>query len=306
MFIFKLPDRLGIVFEGDQLIRNQENIQRRICYTMDGFQVIKNYELIEVLEFDSSRKCMSVIIRHCETNEHLLYTKGADTAMFKKAKQLREDERALFDKSLSQFSLQGWRTLIFGYKHLSADEFRSFSRALEEARSDVLKREQRLGEVYELIEQGLVLSGVTAVEDKLQEDVARTLGQLRLAGIKIWVLTGDKLETAVNISESCGHFSDGMVKFHLSDFKSSQELSETLTNIGTEMAKSATEPFALVIDGETLAYVFEMSFAERFRKIAERCEAVLCCRMSPSQKAEVSWFIHRTWGCWGKITGHGL
>ena len=279
------------MFEGDQLIKNQENIQRRISYTMDGFKVIKNYELIEVLEFDSSRKCMSVIIRHCETNEHILYTKGADIAMFKKAKQLTEDERAIFEKSLSQFSLQGWRTLLFGYKYLTTDELRSFSQTLEEARSDVLRREQKLAEVYELIEQDLVLNGVTAVEDKLQEDVARTLSELRLAGIKIWVLTGDKLETAVNISESCGHFSNSMVKFHLSDFKSSQELSETLTNIGIEMAMDGTEPFALVIDGQTLSYVFEMGFCDRFRKIAEKCEAVLCCRMSPSQKAEVSHFL---------------
>ena len=120
--------------------------------------------------------------------------------------------------------------------------------------------------------------------------MAETLRSLREAGIKIWVLTGDKLETAVNISESCHHFSNGMVKFSLSDFKSSRELRETLSNIGVEMGKGGREPFALVIDGETLAYVFEMGFGERFREIAEKCEAVLCCRMSPSQKADVSCF----------------
>ncbi len=111
--------RLGIVFEGDELVRNQDNAQRLVSYTRDGFRVLRSYELIEVLEFDSSRKCMSVIVRHCETGERVLYTKGADVAVLKRARRLAEGERATLDKTLSQFALQGWRTLVFAYRYFA-------------------------------------------------------------------------------------------------------------------------------------------------------------------------------------------
>lgn len=276
--------KIGIVFEGDQVVKDQDKIHRKISYTINGRSVIKKYELIEVLEFDSSRKRMSVIIKHCETNEYILYTKGADTEMFKKS---RLTNHSMFEKHLKEYSLQGWRTLVFGYKYLTKEELNEYINELNEARNDVIKREQKLAAAYDMIESDLILNAVTAVEDKLQEDVSKTLKSLRMAGIKIWVLTGDKLETAVNISESCNHFSDNMIKYSLSEVRSSHELKETLKNIREEIKVNKVDSFALVIDGETLGFVFELSLNESFRDIAEKCDAVLCCRMSPSQKAEI-------------------
>jgi P-type E1-E2 ATPase len=55
-------------------------------------------------------------------------------------------------------------------------------------------------QVAELIENDLILIGSTAIEDKLQEGVPRCIETLQRAGIKIWVLTGDKIETAINIA----------------------------------------------------------------------------------------------------------
>jgi phospholipid-translocating ATPase len=99
---------------------------------------------------------------------------------------------------------------------------------IEEANSDVLNRNTRLADVYKQIETKLTILGVTAVEDKLQEEVENTLSELRLAGIKIWVLTGDKLETAINISDSCHHFSPDMVKFVMKELKNPKEIQENL------------------------------------------------------------------------------
>ncbi len=282
----KFCQRLGVIFEGDQIMRSQDKVYRKITYTtIKGLRVEKNFELVETLEFDSSRKRMSVIVRHADTNDYVLYTKGADIQMFKKSSY---KDHTVHELSLKEYSIQGWRTLVFGHKFLSLEEFKEYSRLLDEARNDVLKREARLYEAFELIESELILNGVTAVEDKLQEEVAETIWALREGGTKVWVLTGDKLETAVNISESCGHFAPNMVKFSLSGIKSSVELKENLKNMGEEIKKQeGNEDFALVIDGETLGFVFEIKYEETFRDIAQKCVAVLCCRMSPSQKAEI-------------------
>ena len=150
----------------------------------DGLKVQKNYELLEILEFDSSRKRMSVIVKHAETGLYVLYTKGADVEMFKKSSVI--DEHPKFESCLKSYSEQGWRTLVFAYKFLTQEQYEFYEKILNDARNDILKREQRLQDAYEIIETDLVLSGVTAVEDKLQEDVAETIKSLREAGKRIY------------------------------------------------------------------------------------------------------------------------
>ena len=104
------------------------------------------------------------------------------------------------------------------YKILSREQMRSINETLQEIYNDISdKREERLVKAYEQIEMDLILIGSTGVEDRLQEKVQSTLQSLRKAGIKIWVLTGDKKETAINISESCKHFSSTMHKLILTD-----------------------------------------------------------------------------------------
>jgi len=95
---------------------------------------------------------------------------------------------------------------------------------IEDAKNDILNREARLADIYDQVERNLYLIGVTAVEDKLQENVQDTLFSLREAGIKIWVLTGDKLETAINISESCKHFSANMSKLIMANMNDPEEI----------------------------------------------------------------------------------
>jgi magnesium-transporting ATPase (P-type) len=159
---------------------------------------------------------MSVIVKCKRTGEYILFTKGAESSIF----NLCVSESSVEDcnKSIDQFAVQGWRTLAMGYKVLTDEEMHSFDTMLSDVYKDISdKREERLVEAYAKIEANLNLIGSTGIEDRLQEKVQITLSSLRKAGIKIWVLTGDKRETAINISESCKHFSPSMIKLLLTD-----------------------------------------------------------------------------------------
>ena len=241
--------RLGISFEGDIVENNTSRRFRKLTYLIEGELFAKSYELMQTLEFDSDRKRMTVIIKSSDSDEHgkskyLVYTKGADTSMFKTAKVMRsrdgnistegQQQQAYFDASLKEFSEKGWRTLILGFKVISQSEYDAYERSIEEARNDIMNRDTRLASCYEDIESNLRLIGVTAVEDKLQEDVELTLSALREAGIKIWVLTGDKLETAVNISESCRHFSTRMRRYTMANIRNSDQIRESIDRIKNE------------------------------------------------------------------------
>jgi phospholipid-translocating ATPase len=170
---------------------------------------------------------MSVIVRCLSTNEYLLLCKGAETSLF----SICTDGLSIIDceKSIDQFAVQGWRTMALGYKIITPKQMVDLEQRLKEIFNDISdKRNENLSFAYEEIETNLTLIGSTGVEDRLQEKVAQTLQSLRRAGIKIWVLTGDKKETAINISESCKHFSNSMHKLYLTDLNEMDILSERL------------------------------------------------------------------------------
>lgn len=191
------------MYNGDTILKTSNKNIRSVIYKATNDVTEKNYEIKHILEFDSTRKRMSVILKDLESNQYVLYSKGADTAIFKKSIDKKEE---LYENCLKTFSENGWRTLVLAYRLLSESEFEKYDNLINEANQSVLNRDELLKNAYEAIETDLQVIGVTAVEDKLQEDVENTLLVLRQAGIKIWVLTGDKLETAINISDSCKHF----------------------------------------------------------------------------------------------------
>ena len=117
----------------------------------------------------------------------------------------------------------GLRTLAIATRQLSAEEYQVICRQLEEANHSLTDREGQLIKAFDTIESGLTLLGATGVEDRLQQGVPETLEALKAAGIKVWILTGDKLETAVNIAFSCGHFKREMEIIELSGSVQTQE-----------------------------------------------------------------------------------
>ncbi|GLD54753.1 phospholipid-transporting ATPase IB isoform X1 [Lates japonicus] len=167
-----------------------------------------SYELLNVLEFSSNRKRMSVVVR--TPNGRLrLYCKGADNVIFERltgASQYKE----LTVAHLEQFATEGLRTLCFAYVDLEEDAYQEWLKEYNQASTILKDRAQKLEECYELLEKNLMLLGATAIEDRLQAGVPETIATLMRADIKIWVLTGDKQETAINIGYSCRLVTHGM------------------------------------------------------------------------------------------------
>ncbi|KAF6726333.1 Phospholipid-transporting ATPase IA, partial [Oryzias melastigma] len=161
----------------------------------------EKYELLHVLEFTSSRKRMSVIMR-TPSGKIRLYCKGADSVIYDRlADSSRYKEITL--KHLEQFATEGLRTLCFAVADISESSYQHWLELHHRACTSLQNRALKLEESYELIEKNLQLLGATAIEDKLQDKVPETIETLMKADIKIWILTGDKQETAINIGHSC-------------------------------------------------------------------------------------------------------
>uniref|UniRef100_A0AAY4EQR9 Phospholipid-transporting ATPase n=1 Tax=Denticeps clupeoides TaxID=299321 RepID=A0AAY4EQR9_9TELE len=252
-------------------------------------EATKRYKLLHVLEFDANRRRMSVILQ-TPSGETVLFTKGAESAILPYAKSGEIDKTRLH---VDEFALKGLRTLVVAWRRFSVDEYREVDRRLHEARTALQQREERLAEVFSFIERDLELLGATGVEDKLQEKVQETIEALRLAGIKVWVLTGDKHETAVSVSLSCGHFHRTMNILELVQQKSDNECAEQLRRLARRYKNTLPHlppdhviQHGLVVDGASLSLALR-EHEKLFMEVCKNCSAVLCCRMAPLQKAKV-------------------
>uniref|UniRef100_A0A8C4QUV2 Phospholipid-transporting ATPase n=1 Tax=Eptatretus burgeri TaxID=7764 RepID=A0A8C4QUV2_EPTBU len=264
--------------------------------TVDEFGDVRTYKLLSILDFNNVRKRMSVIVRNPE-GKIKLYCKGADTIIFD---LLHEDCRELTLKTtehLNMFAGEGLRTLCLAYKDLDEADFAEWSRRHHEASTAMDEREEKLSAVYEEIEKDMKLLGATAIEDKLQDGVPDAIANLARANIKLWVLTGDKQETAVNIGYSCNMLWDDMEMFIVSGHLEQEvraEIENAMKKIieveHFETVPNKTRPiaeYALVINGHSLAFALQKTMEMQFLELACLCKAVICCRVTPLQKAQV-------------------
>lgn len=263
----------------------------------------REYQVLNTLEFNSSRKRMSAILR-MPNGKIVLFCKGADSVIYSR---LRRGEQSQLRKTtaehLEMFAREGLRTLCIAERVLGEEEYQSWSKDHDLAAAAVQDREEKLEKVSDAIERDLTLLGGTAIEDRLQDGVPDTIALLGDAGIKLWVLTGDKVETAINIGFSCNLLDNDM---DLIVFKVDNEKQETaeaeldkhlatfqLTGSDEELtvARKNHEPpnptHAIVIDGDSLKLVLEDELRQKFLLLCKQCKSVLCCRVSPSQKAAV-------------------
>uniref|UniRef100_A0AAR2LYX2 Phospholipid-transporting ATPase n=1 Tax=Pygocentrus nattereri TaxID=42514 RepID=A0AAR2LYX2_PYGNA len=227
------------------------------------------YQLLAILDFNNVRKRMSVIVRNPK-GQLKLYSKGADTIIFDRLEPANEELMYTTSEHLNEFAGEGLRTLALAYKDLDEDMFDEWMKKLLFASAALENREERLGALYEEVEQGLMLLGATAIEDKLQEGVPETISCLTLANIKIWVLTGDKLETAMNIGYSCNMLRDDM--------------NELFTD---NMA------FRIHLISHLQAHALEADLEQILLDVACLCKTVICCRVTPLQKAQVVELVKR-------------
>lgn len=281
----------------------------------------RRYTVLNTLEFNSTRKRMSAIIRMPD-GKIMLYCKGADIMIYSRLIPGEQRElRAATGEHLEMFAREGLRTLCIAQREISEEEYREWSVDYDIAANAVAGREEKLEEVSDRIENHLWLIGGTAIEDRLQDGVPDAISLLGNAGIKLWVLTGDKVETAINIGFSCNLLNNDMdlIIFKIEDESLATAeafLDEKLALFGMkgsqeelDAAQNDHEPpaptHAVVIDGDSLKLCLDESIKIKFLLLCKQCRAVLCCRVSPSQKAAVVNMVKTGLDCLTLAIGDG-
>ncbi|KAH9950331.1 phospholipid-translocating P-type ATPase [Amylocystis lapponica] len=315
---------VGFIFRG----RDREILTLQTPFS----EQLEKYELLNILEFSSSRRRMSVVVRRLDGDDERLFllTKGADNVIFERLGLGHEDLKVATEQHLGEFASEGLRTLTLAYKAIPEDFYQAWNKRCNEATVALDDREGKVDAVYEEIENDLQLLGATAIEDRLQDGVPETIADLKEAGIKIWVATGDKLETAIAIGHSTNLIGreaniiivrgggEGnkpiytqMVNAVEQFFPESGILDEQgvavqdqtvttptggaypLQRVNTGVSElvghnngERAGGYVLVIDGGALTDALS---DERHKQLllglAMQCEGVICCRVSPVQKA---------------------
>jgi len=227
---------------------------------------------------------MSMLVKR-DTGEYVLLAKGADNIMMGIAASVP----GYLKGQLYDFSCQGLRTLVIGQKIMPEKEALVWVEKYKAAQSAMTNRDQQLDELAAQAEQAIEIVGITAVEDKLQDYVADTISKVKKGGVKVWVLTGDKLETARNIGFSCSVLSDNMeiIIMDTDPENATGSPSEQMEKaLQTARNAHGSKPVGLLITGGMLETVLA-ELGNRLLELGEMCDVVIACRVSPSQKGEV-------------------
>jgi phospholipid-transporting ATPase len=282
------PDEICLCnFARDNGVVLKERRNTEIVVDVLGTEYV--FEVLQIMEFTSDRRRMSVILRNPMTNQIVVYSKGADSIMMARLSNkvdstLRETTQAHID----EFSLEGLRTLICGKKIITEAQYNEFAKQYNAALALIEGRDEKVDELADAMERDFDLVGCTAIEDKLQDGVPEAIAYFIAGGIKVWIITGDKQATAINIAKSCNLIQSGVTTVIVnasSDADCNQALDDALVTVATE------DRVALVIDGPSLPFAF--SCGSKLLAVAQECEAVVVCRATPLQKALVVRMIKR-------------
>lgn len=296
------PDEAALVDAVKQL-GFSFNVRTPTSVTINALGHDETFELLHVLEFDSTRKRMSVIVR-TPTGALKLYCKGADSVIYERLSTGKQPFAEATTRHLKEFAAEGLRTLCLAVAQLTQAQYDEFTAVYEAASTSLVDRQRKVNEAAELIEGNLFLLGASAIEDRLQDGVPETISTLGKAGIKLWVCTGDKQETAINIGYACRLLTPRSRLLLLNE----PTLADTRAWVDARLAEyeSAVDvELALIIDGHTLAHALHPSLAETWLTLAERCHAVVCCRVSPMQKADVVRLVRKHTGAITLAIGDG-
>ncbi|TDG98557.1 hypothetical protein EPR50_G00201700 [Perca flavescens] len=289
-------------------------------------------QLLHILPFDSNRKKMSVVVRHPLTGHVVVYTKGADSVIMdlaetpKGAEQAQEIYSHIREQTqihLDGYAREGLRTLCIAKKIVEEEEYEAWLKGQLLAESSIENREELLLESAQRLETNLTLLGTTGIVDRLQEEVPETIEALQRAGIKVWILTGDKKETAINIAYACKLLcpNDQLLTASCGSKDACAVLLEELKVEVQRSEASLTEPtaagnhgesssggvagFVLVIDGRTLEWALQEELKSHFLELSQGCKAVICCRSTPLQKSQVVRLVRDQLGVMTLAVGDG-
>lgn len=242
------------------------------------------YKILQIFPFTSESKRMGIIVQDNNTGEITFYLKGADVVM-----QTIVQYNDWLSEESGNMAREGLRTLVVAKKLLTFDQYNDFETKYNAARLSITDRIQKVQTVIESIEREMELLCLTGVEDRLQDQVRPTLELIRNAGVKIWMLTGDKLETATCIAKS-SHLVGRNQNVHI--LKSINSRTDAHLELNQFRRK---QDCALVVSGESLDICLQY-YQYEFMELATQSPAVVCCRCSPTQKAEVVRLIQKHTG----------
>ncbi|KAL8529386.1 hypothetical protein ACS0TY_006709 [Phlomoides rotata] len=257
----------------------------------------RRFNVLGLHEFDSDRKRMSVILG-CPDETIKVFVKGADTSMFSVIdRSLNLDMLKATEAHLHTYSSIGLRTLVIGMRKLSSSEFEEWQSAYESASTALMGRAAMLRRVANDVEHHLTILGASGIEDKLQQGVPEAIECLRTAGIKVWVLTGDKQETAISIGYSSKLLTSKMTQIVINNNsrdscrKSLQDAilvsKKLVSHSDATSGGSGDSQLALIIDGTSLVYILDSELENELFELACNCSVILCCRVAPLQKAGI-------------------
>ncbi|KAF2722135.1 putative phospholipid-translocating P-type ATPase [Polychaeton citri CBS 116435] len=283
------PDEIAIVQWTERVglrLAQRDRTSISLQFAQDDRLAVK-VDILNVFPFTSDSKRMGIIVRFRKAREAspgddeiVFYQKGADTVM---SSIVAAND--WLDEETANMAREGLRTLVIGRKNLSEQQYQAFSAAYSEASLSLQNRDRAVSEVIKHhLEHNLDLLGVTGVEDKLQPNVKPSLELLRNAGIKIWMLTGDKVETARCVAVSSKLVSRGQYIHTIAGLKRKEAALDALSILHSQPNA------ALLIDGQSLS-LYLQHHRDAFINLAIRLPAVIACRCSPTQKADVAYLI---------------
>ncbi|KAJ2904010.1 uncharacterized protein MKZ38_008942 [Zalerion maritima] len=286
------PDEIAIVKWTESVGLRLANRDRKgMTLESKSGDIVAQVKILDIFPFTSEGKRMGVVVQFLShpiqgpvpdpnEGEIWFYQKGADTVM---SSIVAAND--WLDEEVANMAREGLRTLVVGRKRLSYEQYQEFSSQYQSASLAISGRDAGMQQlVSQHLELDLELLGVTGVEDKLQRDVKPSLELLRNAGIKIWMLTGDKVETARCVAVSSKLVARGQYIYTVAKLRKKDSVQEHL-----DFLRSKPDS-CLLIDGESLT-LFLTHFKIEFISIAVQLPTVVACRCSPTQKADVAKLI---------------
>ena len=291
------PDEKALVYfaRSQGYILKNKSLDNIITLEISGKE--KKFELLNTLEYTSERKRMSVIVK-TEDNKYMVYAKGADSMI--ELLLCNEDKNSqILNKTkeyLKLFSVNGLRTLMIAYKEIPEDYYQKWNEEYKKIKTNVNHTEEDLYKLYNEMEKNFKLIGSTAIEDELQDNVGEIINDIMITGIRVWMLTGDKLDTAKNIAISCKLFKEDMKIMEIKEHATVDGLKSQLkVMLNDNVFKDDLINVGLLIGGEELEKIFaDNELLNLFFELSVNCLSVVCSRVSPKQKGQLVNLIKST------------
>ena len=282
---------LGVIYQGRDDLNDS-------IFKISFKGQMRAYELLSTIEFSSARKRMTSVFREKNSGRIVVMCKGADSVLIPLLRNQEQPETKKLIKQtidyMNQYAREGLRTLLIVEKTMSEEEFAQWNEEYQAAMSSVADRESKLEKCALNLEKDFDLVGSTALEDKLQDGVPDTIDMIRRGGIKLWVLTGDKIETAINIGYASKLLDDNMNQYIIDGQRSVDVYKQLCIAENKQNLDMKGRKFGLIVSGDALTKIFQNdSITPKFTEVAGKADVLLACRVSPKQKAEIVQMVRK-------------